>query len=176
MLPHRSKFKLYVSFPRLPFFKLTSPHSRTALQGFTIHILERQMIPSGYLNSQLRLQPEFPRPGRWGKLLAAAATASGQGAKQPVLSKERGALKTGRHKSSLFTPLKHGKTAEYNSSNRMMNAPLSQSIHLQHWPKATFCGRSAPQTQSFPFISGSQKKEPILPSLQTLLSVRTPQH
>lgn len=31
MLPYSSKFKFYVSFPRLPFFKSTNPHSPTLL-------------------------------------------------------------------------------------------------------------------------------------------------
>lgn len=95
----------YVSFLRLAFFNQPT-FTHCTLHGSTIHILERQIISSGYLNSQLQLQSEFLRPQ---KLTTTHSTGKSFSKRtNPFCSEQRKQdLKMKGGKSSFFIPLKH---------------------------------------------------------------------
>lgn len=114
MLPYSSKFKFYVSFLRLAFFNQPT-FTHCILHGSTIHILERQMIPSGYLHLQLQLQSEFPRPQK--PTTTHSTDKSFSKRMNPFCSegpseqwKQDSKMKG--DKSSFFTPLKHRTATE----------------------------------------------------------------
>lgn len=77
------------------------------------------MIPSGYRNSQLQLQPEFPRSRKPG----ITTHSMGKRWTQTLLSNEK---EGGRDKCSFFSPLKHGTATEQQQ--------LQQDGALTHFP------------------------------------------
>lgn len=128
------------------------------LQGFTIHVSERQMIPPGYL-TQLRLQPALW--GAWKPRMAPSATAPAAGPSQPVLCHGRGTPRTEKrsHQSNFFIirPSEHRNSAEHNSRRQCpsCNMLCSECPHPRH---------------SFPSILGTRPTGSMLLSLPTYLS------
>lgn len=86
------------------------------------------MIPSGYRNSQLQLQPEFPRSQEPG----ITAHSMGKRWAQTLLSNEK---EVGRDKSSFFSPLNTGQ--QLSSSSKMEHSHTSLQFHPPAVPSHT---------------------------------------